>query len=131
MTGRDVISLEEADSGVLHGAVGTFRILLDEHLAGTCRHSLLLNTMRAGVEGDPHAHPDAEQSWYILSGRGTFHVDGRSHRIGPNMALYAPAGSTHSIDVDPGEDLTYLAVYAPGGPEELLRAKEERAFDGE
>ena len=131
MSERNVVRLDEADTGVLHGRVGTFRILIDERKVGATSHAVLVNTMRAGVVGDEHSHADSDQSMYVLSGTGTFFVDGRPHRIGPEMALYAPAGSAHRIEVDPDADLTYLVFYAPAGPEQLLRERGERAFDAD
>ncbi|HEY1274813.1 MAG TPA: cupin domain-containing protein [Thermoleophilaceae bacterium] len=129
MRARHVVPLDDADTGVLHGRVGTFRILLDEVQAGVESHALLVNTMRAGAKGDEHQHAESDQSMYVLSGTGTLHVGGKPHRVGPHMALFIPASAQHRIEVDPYEDLTYVVVYAPAGPEQLLRANGERAFE--
>jgi mannose-6-phosphate isomerase-like protein (cupin superfamily) len=72
--------------------------------------------MNKGVHGGEHKH-DVEHLWYILSGTGTFYIGGKSYQVGPEMAIFAPAGELHRIDVGPGEDLTYVVVYAPPGPE--------------
>jgi hypothetical protein len=45
------------------------------------------------------------------------------------MAVFAPADVLHKIDVDPDEDLTYVLIYAPGGPEQKLIEKGAHAFD--
>jgi mannose-6-phosphate isomerase-like protein (cupin superfamily) len=129
MKNRYVVPLSDADTGVLHGKAGTFRILIDEEKVGAKNYALLVNTMNAGVKGAQHKHADAEHCWYILSGTGTLYVAGEPHRIGPNMALYVPADTMHKIDVDQDQDLTYIVVYAPPGPEKLLRTKGERAFE--
>jgi len=123
-----VVPLKEAVTGVLHGRAGTFRILIDEQVCGARHFSLLVNTMNAGVAGDEHKH-DVEHCWYILSGKGTMIVDGKSFRVGPDMAVFAPAHKLHKILVDPDEDLTYIVVYAPPGPEQKLRTLGEHAFD--
>ncbi len=126
-----VVHLDEAKSGVLHGNAGTFRVLIDEPTSGAKNLSLAINTMNAGVEGAEHKHPDNEHCWYILSGTGTMHILGESHKLGPDMAVFAPADVLHKIDVDPDEDLTYVLIYAPGGPEQKLIEKGAHAFDDE
>jgi hypothetical protein len=35
----------------------------------------------------------------------------------------------HKVDADPDEDLTYVVIYAPPGPEQLLKQKGARAFE--
>ncbi len=129
MTNKYVVPLKDAHTGVLHGKVGTYRILIDEESVGAKNYALLLNTMNAGVKGEEHKHDVNEHCWYILSGTGTIYIEGEPYKMAPEMAVYVPADTLHRIDVDEGEDLTYIVIYAPPGPEKLLRAKGERAFD--
>jgi len=128
MEKRYVVPMNEGISGVLHGRAGTFRILIDEETSGAKHFSLLVNTMNAGVKGSEHKH-DSEHCWYILSGRGTMFMDGKAYAMEPNMAVFAPAGRMHRIDVGPDEDLTFVVVYAPPGPEQKLKQHGEHAFD--
>jgi len=127
MEKKYIVHLKEAVTGVLHGGVGTFRILIDESTSGAKNFSLLVNTTRAGGRGSEHTH-GVEHCWYILSGKGTMYQDGKSYRIEPQMAIYTPAHVLHKVDVDPEEDLTYVVIYAPPGPEQLLKQKGARAF---
>lgn len=46
-----------------------------------------------------------------------------------SKAVFAPANKMHKIEVDPEEDLTYVLIYAPPGPEQQLKEKGARAFD--
>jgi mannose-6-phosphate isomerase-like protein (cupin superfamily) len=126
---RYVVATKDAVTGVLHGGNGTFRILIDEDSSGARNFSCLVNTMFKGTKGGEHAHPDAEHLWYVLSGRGTMYIDGKAHEIGPEMAVFAPAGIPHRIDVGPDEDLTYVVVYSPPGPEQLLKRHGANAFN--
>jgi mannose-6-phosphate isomerase-like protein (cupin superfamily) len=128
MEKKYVVPLKEAITGVLHGGIGTFRILIDEETSGARHFSLLVNTSRAGAKGSEHSH-DVEHCWYVLSGKGTMYLEGNSYRIEPQMAIYTPAHMLHKIDVDPEEDLTYVVIYAPPGPEQLLKQKGARAFE--
>jgi mannose-6-phosphate isomerase-like protein (cupin superfamily) len=128
MEKKYVVPLKEAITGVLHGGIGTFRILIDEETSGARNFSLLVNTSRAGAKGSAHTH-DVEHCWYVLSGKGTMYLEGKSYRIEPQMAVYTPAHMLHKIDVDPEGDLTYVVIYAPPGPEQLLKQKGARAFE--
>jgi len=128
MEKKCIVPLKEAITGVLHGGVGTYRILIDEETSGARHFSLLVNTSRAGAKGSEHTH-DVEHCWYVLSGKGTMYLDGKSYRIEPQMAIYTPAHVLHKVDVDPEEDLPYVVIYAPPGPEQLLKQKGARAFD--
>ena len=123
-----VVPLKEAVTGVLHGRAGTFRILIDEEMSGAKHFSLLVNTMKAGNVGDEHKHA-VEHCWYILSGKGTVTIGGESFSVEPDMAVFAPADTPHRIVVGPDEDLTYIVVYAPPGPEQKLKKFGEHAFD--
>jgi len=129
MEKKYVVPLKDAISGVLYGGTGTFNVLIDEDVSGAKQFSLLKNTMNAGVKGGEHKHTDTEHCWYILSGSGTLYVEGESYGIGPEMAVFAPANKMHRLDADPGEDLTYLLICAPPGPEKLLKERGAKAFD--
>jgi len=123
-----IVALKDAVTGVLHGGVGTFRILIDEQRSGARNFSLLVNTSKAGAKGAAHTH-DVEHCWYILSGKGTMYLDGKAYEIGPEMAVFTPAQVLHKVDVGPDEDLTYVVIYAPPGPEQQLKQKGAKAFD--
>jgi mannose-6-phosphate isomerase-like protein (cupin superfamily) len=123
-----VVPLKEAITGVLHGRAGTFRILIDEETSGAKHFSLLVNTMTAGKVGDEHKH-DVEHCWYVLSGKGMMTIAGETFPVEPNMAIFAPADTLHQIVVGPDEDLTFVVVYAPPGPEQKLKKLGEHAFD--
>jgi mannose-6-phosphate isomerase-like protein (cupin superfamily) len=123
-----IVPLKEAITGVLHGRAGTFRILIDEETSGAKHFSLLVNTMNAGKVGDEHKH-DVEHCWYVLSGKGMMTIGGESFPVEPDMAVFAPANTLHQITVGPDEDLTFIVVYAPPGPEQKLKQLGEHAFD--
>jgi len=128
MEKKYVVSIDEAISGVLHGNAGTFRILIDEKISGAQHLSLLVNTSKAGAKGSEHKH-DVEHCWYILSGSGTIYIEGEPYRIKPECAVYVPAGKMHRHEVDPEQDMTYVVIYAPPGPEKDLLEKGAHAFD--
>lgn len=124
-----VIPLEEADTGVLYGGKGKFRILVDEQMCGARNYSMLLNTQPGGAVGSPHSHDEAEHSWFILEGTGTVTLGEESFRIGPGMTIFIPPGLMHGIEADEGSELKYIVIYSPPGPEQNLRARGATAFD--
>jgi len=123
-----VIPIEEAVSGPLHGGAGTYRILVDKEICGADKMSLLVNTAKAGAVGSAHTH-EGEHCWYILSGTATMFIGDQTFKIGPNMAVFTPPETLHKMEVDEGEDLTYVVIYAPPGPEQKLKAKGVNAFN--
>lgn len=128
MTKKFVVPLKEAVTGTLHGGNGTYRILIDKDISGAKNFSLLVNTSKAGTTGAAHKH-DVEHCWYILSGTGNMVMGDKTYQIKPEMAVFTPAGVMHSINVDPGADLTYVVIYAPPGPEQKLKELGAKAFD--
>ena len=123
-----VVALKDAVTGVLHGGGGTFRVLIDKDSSGAKHFSCLVNTMNKGVKGDAHKH-EVEHLWYILSGKGIMTIGDETFELAPEMAVYAPAGVMHRLDVGPDEDMTYVVVYAPPGPEQELKKYGAKAFD--
>ncbi len=129
MEKKYVVPLSEAVTGSLPGGIGTFRILIDETSSGARNFSLLVNTSRAGAKGREHQH-EVEHCWYILSGTGTITQDGKPYRLEPGVAAYTPARVLHHVEVDPGQNLTYVVIYSPPGPEQELKQAGDRAFGG-
>ena len=123
-----VFGKDEAVNGVLPGATGTFRIYIDGLTCGAKNVAFLQNTMRAGNVGVEHDHP-TEHCMYVLSGKGTFNIEGKSYPMVSGTAIFVPPGIPHQIVVGPDEDIDYIVVYAPAGPEKKLREKGAHAFD--
>jgi mannose-6-phosphate isomerase-like protein (cupin superfamily) len=126
---RLVVPLKDAATGKLpgHGGGGTYRILLDEVIAGARHFSLLQNELAGGHKGSEHQH-EVEQCFYILEGRGVFTIGGTRYDVGPDVAVFVPAGVMHQVESVGTEPLRYVTVYAPAGPERDLRARGYQAF---
>ncbi len=126
---RYVVPLKEAVAGALpaKGGGGTYRILLDESSAGAKHFSLLHNELAPGSVGSEHVH-DVEQCFFVVGGRGVFTIGGARHEVGPETAVYIPAGVVHQVASVGAEPLSYVTVYAPAGPEQDLRTHGYQAF---
>ena len=116
-------AMKEAVEKTTHGGSVIFRILLDEESCGAKNFSLLVNTMKAGLNCDTtglgHKH-DVEHCIYGLSGTGGIAIDGEIFKVEPNVAVFVPAGVMHYVYADPEEDFTYIIIYSPPGPEKEL-----------
>ena len=106
-----------------HGGAAIFRILLNEDNCGAKNFSLLVNTMKAGLNCNitdlGHKH-EVEHCIFGLSGSGGIFIDGEKYQLEPNVAAFVPPGAMHYVWADPAEDFTYIVIYAPPGPEKKL-----------
>jgi mannose-6-phosphate isomerase-like protein (cupin superfamily) len=116
------VHLKDAVTGSMQGGRGTFRIFIDEPTCGARHLSLLMNTLQGGTQTAGHQHEE-ESCFYLLSGKGTISIGDQSFTVGPQTAVFVPARAVHKIDACPGEDLTYIMVYAPPGPEQHLKSQ--------
>lgn len=62
----------------------------------------------AGIGLHPH-HKD--EIYYVLSGNGTFVLDGKAYPVGPGDAMLTRPGSTHALQQAGEADLEILIVY--------------------
>lgn len=60
-----------------------------------------------------HAHKDEDKLYYVLSGCGTFIVDGETKELGEQQIIFAPAGSDHGVENTSGERLKLLVFMTP------------------
>jgi len=57
-------------------------------------------------------HPQKEDEiYYVISGNGKMKMNGETFPVKPGDAILTRPGSSHSIQPNPGNDLTILIVY--------------------
>lgn len=66
-----------------------------------------------GQEQKPHAHEASDKIYVVVEGCAHFKVAGELREVGPNNAVYVPAGAEHSVKNDGGANLTLLVFMAP------------------
>ena len=77
-----------------------------------------------------HHHGHAHEMFYVLSGRGRAHLDGRVHELDKGDTLVLPPGMDHLIENAGTERLYCLTVMVPNeGLAELIRAGTPMALD--
>ena len=91
--------------GVIHAAV----LGAPEEMMGRGR---VFNRMvlDQGCSIGPHTHEGDVEFFYILSGRGVAHDDGREVLLEPGDVLYTGEGHTHDLRNDAPEPLEILAL---------------------
>jgi mannose-6-phosphate isomerase-like protein (cupin superfamily) len=60
-----------------------------------------------------HVHAGSDKVYYVVSGRGTFEIDGQEREAGSGTAVFAPAGTTHAVRNLGTERLILLVFMAP------------------
>jgi oxalate decarboxylase/phosphoglucose isomerase-like protein (cupin superfamily) len=85
--------------------------------------SLMHVVLLPGEGHERHNHPDSDEILYILAGRGEQMVDDSdTFAVAPGQAVFIPKGAFHSTVNVGWEPLALLAIYAPAGAEEALKA---------
>ena len=55
----------------------------------------------------------ATEVYYILSGRGTMHIDDGAAPVAPGDAVYIPSGATQWLESDGSEPVAFLCIVDP------------------
>lgn len=72
----------------------------------------MLNVFFSDEYPEPGVHDDNE-GFYVVSGRGRMKVGGREYELAPGDAMYAPAGTYHSIKKVGSGDLRVFIYHFP------------------
>ncbi|MBE5997537.1 MAG: cupin domain-containing protein [Lachnospiraceae bacterium] len=96
-----------------------------------CSFSIHLTEWPAGCEIDLHAHPDATEAMYLMSGKGECMINGETHEFLPDTMIVAPPGVDHRIRNTGDELLRVLCVFSPAVSGEDLRARAMAAVEAE
>ena len=67
-------------------------------------------TLEPGSSIGEHAHPNTEDLYLILEGRGTGVLDGERFPVGPGDLFLVKAGGSHGLINDSEGPLTFLGV---------------------
>jgi quercetin dioxygenase-like cupin family protein len=66
-----------------------------------------------GQEQVGHTHTGSDKIYYVLEGRGTFHIDGESRDLQEQMIVMAPSGVEHGVVNTSNARLVLLVYMAP------------------
>lgn len=90
-----------------------------------CVHEIL---QRAGGEPPMHVHHREDEVFYVLEGRMTFHVGGRTLPAPAGTLVFLPRGEPHGFTVDTGE-ARVLQMCTPGGIDRFFAEWGDRPLD--
>jgi quercetin dioxygenase-like cupin family protein len=93
-------------------------------LVGTDQVRSVLIAFPPGHATVPHHHPHAIETFFVLSGSGTFEIGAAGYSASAGTLLWSPAGVQHTIVADGPADLIIIASVAPNQdrPDETIEA---------
>jgi mannose-6-phosphate isomerase-like protein (cupin superfamily) len=91
----------------------TIREILSPSNSCTRCQSLAEAILHAGAETEAHYHPQTEEIYYILSGRGMMRIREDVREVVPGDGIIIPPGSAHQIRNIGEEDLVFLCCCVP------------------
>lgn len=101
---------------------GTVKILSEPQVTEAERFSFGMVVLEPGKGHERHNHPGSEEIIFVMSGEGEQMVDDQPPvKVRPGASIYIPADIYHSTLNTGWEPLRLLVVYAPAGPERILR----------
>ncbi len=112
---------------------GSIKWLSEPRVTGTERFTMGVVVLEPGKGHTRHNHPGVEEILYIVSGEGEQMVevpDGQGgmrperQPVRAGMLVHIPADIYHETINTGWEPLKLVAIYAPPGPEAILRAME-------
>ena len=84
--------------------------------------AIVENAVPARFPGPPkHRHRVLTDSFYVLEGSLTFHLDGEEHELGPGGFVRVPPGVVHSYANHTDAPARFLNIYEPAGNEHYLK----------
>ena len=66
-----------------------------------------------GASQRVHSHPESEQVYVIVRGRGTMYVAGDAEEVAEGDPVFIPPGAEHGIINDGPETLVYVSAASP------------------
>lgn len=121
---RRFISPDDVETQVFDW--GTIKWLSEVRVTGATRAAGGVVILDPGKGHARHNHPGSEEILYVISGEGEQMVEDDAgtptfRHIRAGDVAYVPEGVFHSTENTGWEPMRLLAVYAPGGPEAILR----------
>jgi mannose-6-phosphate isomerase-like protein (cupin superfamily) len=91
------------------------RLLIESEGVGSSRLMLVHATLKPGTSpGDGAAHPiPYDEAYYVLRGQGRmeFGDEDEPYDVGPDTAIFIPAGTMHKITNTGEDDLEFLTIW--------------------
>ncbi len=79
-----------------------------EHLGGATKHSFGYVVIPPNGSSRLHYHPSAEETYYILKGKGRMMIDGGEYHVASGDAVLISLLEKHRIFTAGGQDLEFI-----------------------
>ncbi|HSV72473.1 MAG TPA: cupin domain-containing protein [Chthonomonadales bacterium] len=109
----------------------TIREILAPRNSRITRQSLAEATLPPGCATTPHAHPIAEEIYYVLAGHGRMTMEGEVRSVGQGDGIAIPPGAVHTLANTGASDLVFLCCCVPAYTHEDTVLQEERRAVGQ
>ncbi|AAV48372.1 MULTISPECIES: cupin domain-containing protein [Haloarcula] len=100
---------------------GALKWLSTPEVTGGERFSAGVVKLEPGKGHERHTHPESDEILYVVRGEGEQEVDDETRDIATGDMVFIPEGVEHGTVNTGWEPLILFAVYAPPGPEDVLR----------
>ena len=108
-----IIKPDKVPGYIPEAHTGTVNQRLIGQETGAKNLEVLLGTVAAGGQAEPHSHRSAEQVIYILAGSIEVEMWGERQVATSGEAVFLPAGQAHSLSAHGGQPAKVLVIYAP------------------
>ncbi|MFQ6094577.1 MAG: cupin domain-containing protein [Candidatus Bathyarchaeia archaeon] len=116
-----VIRLKDVETEQILG--GPIKPVVNPRKVGSKNLVFALGVFNPGEGLVPHIHPQSEEVYYVIKGKGTVYVgeEKKETPIEPEVALYIPPGTIHAVTNTGKEKLLIAFFVAPGRePSEVI-----------
>lgn len=108
-----VVKIEDVQSTLPAGHTNTDSWKLVSPDIGANNVTFFVTEMRPGAVASKHVHPKSDHVYFILSGRASMTVGGKSFTVGPHTAVYVPPNTEHETKTVGTETLRFVVLMAP------------------
>ncbi|MEK7130544.1 MAG: cupin domain-containing protein [Patescibacteria group bacterium] len=84
-----------------------------KYLGGATKHSFGHVVIPPKCSSRLHYHPEAEETYYILKGKGKMLIDGKEHFVHSGDAIFIRPSEKHQIFTEGNKDLEFIVICAP------------------
>jgi len=121
MKSIDVLTVDAGKGAKLMIAGGEYRILVSGEQTGGS-YAVIEMTVPPGAGPVPHAHPDFEESFYVLEGEVTFKSESGSYIAKKNSFIAIPKGGiVHHFKNLTDHPAKLLCTVTPAGLDQFFR----------
>src|SRR5436190_2800047 len=72
-----------------------------------------LYCLKSGQDQRIHSHAESDKIYFVLRGRGQFHIAGEERELGSGESVIARQGQAHGVKNSVAEDLVLLVFMVP------------------